>query len=281
MWKIQWNAISARIIGLIEAGTFFLQTIATGENDHHNMTNELLRNGTETAQAINRFQENYRIQLPGPAQESLDRFASRWEKLPGTSGGLPTLQGALTLLASFRAELDYLLADNEAFGRSLVLRAFAHLQRSLVVDYALRERWQDAFQKGETACEGLGAVHLLLHGIWAFKVSAEGGRSDLVLGTPLEVTDQLQASGEIFVLTEWKKLAAASELNDKERQAFNQATRYSNRSGILGGFELSRQRYLVMVSEDWLKMPNARHENGITYACLNVAVSPSVPSKAR
>ncbi len=69
--------------------------------------------------------------------------------------------GTLTALTEFRAEFEYLLADTEALARSLVDRAFIHLQRSLVVDPGLRGRWQKAFGAGEAACERLGAVHLL------------------------------------------------------------------------------------------------------------------------
>src|SRR3989442_569356 len=39
-----------------------------------------------------------------------------------------------------------------------------------------------AFEAGVPACESLGACHLLAHSVWAFKTSAEGERTDLVLG---------------------------------------------------------------------------------------------------
>jgi hypothetical protein len=48
--------------------------------------------------------------------------------------------------------------------------------------------------------EKLGAAHLLLHGIWAFKVSATGERTDLVPGEKLEITPQVEAASEALVL---------------------------------------------------------------------------------
>src|SRR5260221_1264020 len=43
-----------------------------------------------------------------------------------------------------------------------------------------------------------------LHGIWAFKVSATGERTDLVPGEKLEITPQVEAASEALVLTDWK-----------------------------------------------------------------------------
>jgi hypothetical protein len=98
----------------------------------------------------------------------------------------------LLKLDLFRAEFDHLLLDTEAVGRSIVRRAFAHLQRSIVADSDFRQKWQKAFGGNETGCEKLGACHLLLHGIWAFKAYAEGERTDLVLGGRLSITNEVQ-----------------------------------------------------------------------------------------
>ena len=51
-------------------------------------------------------------------------------------------------------------------------RAFLHLRRLLAVDRDVRAKWKAAYEgkQGEVACEALGAVHLLSHGIYAFKV---------------------------------------------------------------------------------------------------------------
>jgi hypothetical protein len=43
------------------------------------------------------------------------------------------------------------------------------------------------------ACEKLAGVHLLLHGIWAFKVHAAGERTDLVFPQP----SRLELAGDV------------------------------------------------------------------------------------
>jgi hypothetical protein len=58
----------------------------------------------------------------------------------------------------------------------------------IVVDKNVRAKWQAAWKKSgghETRCEQLGAVHLLSHGIWAFKTSANGA-TDLVYSDPID-----------------------------------------------------------------------------------------------
>jgi hypothetical protein len=181
-------------------------------------------------------------------------------------------------LASFRAEFEYLSRDNVAIVRSLVVRAFTHLQRLIVTDRFARELWAETFEAGEPACEGLGSCHLLSHGIWAFKTSAEGERTDLVLGGELDIeSKEVQRSSVGLILTEWKVVRKEDELQEKIEQAFEQAKRY--RSGILAGFEVASPRYLVIVSQDHLDMPQPREDGGVMYEYLNIAVSPSSPSK--
>lgn len=77
--------------------------------------------------------------------------------------------GALRRLVPDRYFPDFVvgvgLADTQERLRNVSDRAIAHLQRSIAVDEALREKWKTAFDHHETACEKLGAVHLLLHSI--------------------------------------------------------------------------------------------------------------------
>ena len=275
MWNIEWSKLSARIAGLLEAATYFVRT---GEADTSNITNELLRKARDTVDRIKTFSNNHGPQIPQSAREVLDRFVTLYNgQFPNTSGGLPATAGALTLLACFRGEFDYLVSDAEAVGRSLVARAFTHLQRSIVADAVIQDRWKAAFKQGETACEKLGAVHFLLHGVWAFKASATGGRTDLVLGVPLPVTDEVRTAADTLVLTEWKVVKDKGEMESQAKQALQQARRYS--SGVLAGFELSTRRYLVIVSDDFLALPENKQDGSVVYEYVNVAVSPSVPSK--
>jgi hypothetical protein len=86
-------------------------------------------------------------------------------------------------------------------------RAFVHLNRSIVVYAAVQRNWKEAYSAGETECEKFGAVHLLAHGIWAFKVDGASGRTDLVYQEPLLDLLNVRRSGDGLVMTEWKKLS--------------------------------------------------------------------------
>jgi hypothetical protein len=157
-------------------------------------------------------------------------------------------------------------------------RAFVHLKRSIVADSDLREKWKQSFKNGELACEKLGGSHLLLHGVWAFKVDAQGGRTDLILGEPITDLAEAERSAEALVLTEWKVARSDSELSQKLSDAKNQASKYS--AGVLAGFELARYRYLVVVTERDVKMPLDDDNGDFVYRKINIAVDPRPPSRA-
>lgn len=261
MFSTEWAALSARIASLIDASNLFLRSIATGENDEYGMSGELLRNARELVGHIKKLQARYADELPEAARQCLfDSIGRIDQRFPPDSGGLPAFAAAVTLLASFRAEFTHLLMDTEAVARSLVARAFAHLQRSIVADEVVRSRWKTAFAEGELACEGLGACHLLIHGIWAFKTSAAGERTDLVLNEPLFDLEEVQRASAALVLTEWKVVRSEAESDAKASEALHQARLYA--AGILAGSELSSRRYLVMVSEGRLR-PRAHQQDGL------------------
>ena len=122
-----------------------------------------------------------------------------------------------------------------------------------------------------------GAVHLLQHGIWAFKTAAAGEQTDLVYDEPRVIDTDAQRASEGLVLTEWKVVRAPSELQPQLRAAYNQARRYS--SGVLAGVDVVMTRYLVMVSEDHMTMPLPRVEPDAIYEYRNIAVKPKTPSR--
>ncbi len=180
---------------------------------------------------------------------------------------------------ALESELSFHFHDFDAFVRPVVERAFLHLKRSLVVDKDLQRRWADACGKDEPACEQLGAVHLLLHGIYAFKANAEGGRTDLILGNTVRATEELRRSVIGLVLTEWKRASSAKKAKEKFEQAREQASRYDE--GIMAGFELQRYRYLVVVSEKDCSIPNDIYQGNVIYRHINIPISPDTPSKAK
>lgn len=274
-WQTEWDAISNRIASTIEAGTFLTRTGQAVGSDYHGVSSVLIQNAKDTYRELIKFQDAYAALLPDRAADQLSRFLQNTRHwFTGSHlGGWSGLQ-ALAPLASFRAEFTHLISATAAVARSLVERAFLHLQRSIVADEDVARKWRAAFDRGETACEQLGSVHLLQHGIWAFKVSAEGERTDLVLGTRLEITPEIRASSEALVLTEWKVVRGDCEA--QAARALQQAKRYA--VGCLAGYELESIRYLVLVSAGLIDVPENHQEGSVTHRYVNISVQPAVPS---
>lgn len=232
---------------------------------------------------IHTFAERYGAQLPGDALSKISEFI---DELPFESEGLPAYLRDATAVAHFsamarrfRAEFNYLVSDLDFLIVRRTARAFSHLQRSIIADKAIRDKWIAAEKHHEIACEKLGAVHLLLHGVWSFKVSSEGERTDLVLGEPLRDDDitEVYLSAEGLVLTEWK-MATPSNRKQKYQEALAQAELYSK--GSLATIKLEGYRYLVIVSSDFLEdLPDDIAREEIVYKYVNIAVDPSTPSK--
>ncbi len=229
-------------------------------------------------ESVKQFATRHDAALPLTARQTLSRFSELGQGIL-TDANLDNsdlLLAAAAALSGFRAELQFQLADLSALILRTTERAFLHLQRQIVADRDYQRKWQGAFEEGEPACERLGSVHLLQHGIWAFKVSAEGGRTDLVFREPLKDLEAVADAADALVLTEWKVVNSASELASKIQEARIQAEMYA--VGVLGGVELAGYRYLVMVSEEVLQMPEDEDRNGVRYRHRNIAVGPSTPS---
>ncbi|MFC5862083.1 hypothetical protein ACFPT7_07245 [Acidicapsa dinghuensis] len=285
MWITEWQAISARITGLVGAGTFFLQT---RENDDYSVSEDLIQNATRTAKDVVVFRDRYAKVFRPQAFQCIENFVRAYDgrfyilptqKVSPKPNGFSGVTVAITTLESFRIEFDHLIADVDELTRSLAVRSFLHLQRSIVADDAVRERWTAAYKAGETACEKLGACQLLLHGIWAFKAVGTGEQTDLVVNEPMIVNDDIRRSSHGLVLTEWKIVRSQEQLRSQCEAAFKQARSYTG--GILAGFPVASTRYLVMVSEDVLHMQESIVDGEIIYEYRNVAVNPKTPSKRK
>jgi hypothetical protein len=105
---------------------------------------------------------------------------------------------------------------------------------------------------------------------------ATGERTDLVIGEPLTDLADVERSAEALVLTEWKLVPAPNQRDERIRQARMQASRYGR--GVLGGLELARYRYLVLVSKHALDMPVDDTQDDVVYRHINIAVDPKPPS---
>ena len=270
MWVTEWRAISARIAAIIEASTFATQTRQYEISGVSAILDQAVRDIEARLKSLYEVHEN---ELPDDPKICLWHHLENCDKQPVT----PVIAVlAVTRLAMFKAEFEYLITDAEVAVRSLTWRAFTHLQSSIAAAEDVRLRWQQAFKNGETCCERLGASHLLQHGIWSFKADAAGARTDLVLGVQHDDWEGAQRATEGLVLTEWKLVRNPRQLGAKAEQARAQARRYT--AAPLAGFELTSRRYIVVVSEERLDMPKQLQEDNVTYEHVNVAVAPKSPS---
>jgi len=287
-WLIEWKALSAQIQGLLEASRFYIESLSAGSKsgqyvlkDSYKVGNrQLLPHIEKICAALEKFRDVHKGFIPTAADESLTSALNKIQT------AFPNLANAdafnhvhvmVTLLVSFRAEFEYHLSDSSAVARRLSERAFIHLQRSIIVDTEIRRKWTKAFEEGEPHCEKLGGVHLLLHGIWAFKVNAEGERTDLVFGDPLPTDTSIERSAEALVLTEWKRVTSPKGVDKITSDARRQAARYT--SGGLAGLELARYRFIVLVSKTTLAQVADHLDGDVTYRHINIAVDPESPSK--
>lgn len=281
-WYHEWQALCARIQGLLDAGAFFYGALEHSSADDLSVRKRiLLVNAQAIYSALNAYLQSYREAFPERALETLERFLNRKEVQefnfdPGLNQIRGHVQFALTSLAAFKSEFSYIIADTQATALRITERAFLHLQRSIIVDDDIRTKWIAAFGVGETKCEQAGALHLLAHGIWAFKAHGEKGRTDLILNEPLPDSSIIEKTSTALVLTEWKTVKDKSDIDEKIRDAYEQAKLYL--TGVLGGIELTNYRYLVMVTEKGMKMPSDLLKGTIVYRHINIAVNPDTPS---
>ncbi|MBI4595550.1 MAG: hypothetical protein HY730_04130 [Candidatus Tectomicrobia bacterium] len=282
-WYQEWRALSARIQGLLDAGSFFYSAAEHSSSDNLSVRKKiLLTNAEKIFSSLTKYLKEYESTFPEGAFESLKRFLEQPDIInfnfrPDQGQIRGHVQFALTSLAAFQSEFSYIIADTQALALRITERAFAHLQRSIIADDEIKKKWLSAFDEGEPKCEKLGALHLLLHGVWAFKAYAEKGRTDLILNEPLSDTSIIEKSSTALVLTEWKVVRQNNKLEATIREAYEQTKIYT--AGVLSGIELANYRYLVMVSKKSMKMPADFMEGTIIYRHINVPVDPDTPSK--
>ncbi|MGO8954527.1 MAG: hypothetical protein ACLQF2_14540 [Rhodomicrobium sp.] len=276
-----WLALSTAIKSLKETGVLYANLQNARNEDSYGAAQYLCEQCAAVIRGLRSFRDDFANVLPAEVSARIDRFLSlriATAALTPERFHAEAARGALVGLAALEAEVSFMLFGRDEIIRSRSERAFLHLQRSLAVDSDIQSKWRTAFENGETECEKLGSLHLLGFGIYAFKVNAEGARTDLVYPEP---TDEALMSRAVegFILTEWK-VATSGNLLAKLREAKDQTERYE--AGALAGIELRRYRYLVMVSlAEVGPMPaDETPESGITYRHINIAIEPLTPSRA-
>lgn len=278
----QWKALSSRIQGLVQAGTLYAQYLRVRSSDSYGSAKRLREQSKDILNELLAFRVGFSESLPPAALAAIEKFRTITGPLIVNEAITPDaaqeqVWAFLIAIAAFDAELSFIFSNTQESIRTRSERAFHHLQRSIVADEEFRRKWQNAFEEGEVSCERLGAVHLLLHGIWAFKVSAAGARTDLVFQEPAEL-GSVQRYVVGLVLTEWKKAATDGEADQRFHEARLQAKRYSQ--GPLLGTELTAYRYAVVVSKHQVEIPADLKEGDVVYRHVNIAVKPRVPSKS-
>jgi hypothetical protein len=281
-YQDEWKALSNRIRGLTEALHLHAAILTVNANDTFSVARKLLEHIWKIGYSLRAFKDTFGDTLPHQAQEAIGTILSQ---IPEFSAGMPVSEtsdarrervwASVIMLSAFEAEMTFALSGNQEAILARSERAFSHLQRSIIVDPKVSADWKAAFKKGEVACEKLGAVHLLLHGIYAFKAHAGGGRTDLVFQEPEEFEGELRFA-EGLVLTEWK-IVTKDNVGGQCEHARLQAAKYAQ--GVLGGAELTSYRYIVGVSRDYVHFPQDVNEGGVIYRHKNIAVAPNVPSR--
>lgn len=281
-WQSDWRSIDARISGLEATVSMMTRAAALpGLNYEQILLSATKQTILNIGRSVSKFSEDYADVIPPSATTVLAALLYGPPPLPQTGAELSTWQAAINAIAALigkRAEVSMALLDYDSLGRQRTARAFEHLARSIIVDDGLKARWETAFQTDEVACERLGAVHLLLHGIWAFKVDAIGERTDLVLQEKLDITRTVAEATDFMVLTEWKLVRNIGELSSKADEGRHQAARYSRSS--LAATELAAIRYIVLVTQYGVVVPADIADGSRIYRFVNIAVSPESPSVA-
>ena len=121
----------------------------------------------------------------------------------------------------------------------------------------------------------LGALHLLSHGLYAFKIDAFNERTDIMLNEHLTTDDDLTSAIDAFVMTEWK-LVKHNDQVQKAVEARKQSERYQ--IGAALGVELTNTRYIVLLSDQDLVKIDDVSKNGAYYKHINIELAPSTAS---
>lgn len=287
-WLEQWKLLSARILGVGHAATYLAHSMQRTSSDSYGVSNFLQSELTAIYEELNAL--NKEENLPERAKTYLSASLEN-AALKSIVQKSPKPEHPAAPFIAFAATFEYLIADTDIVIRSRTERAFEHLKRSVAVDAFIlkndknnEERqttWQKAYEKGEIVCEKLGAVHLLQHGIWAFKVNGEGGRTDLVYEESPIDQQSVRSTASNLVLTEWKKVTEKTEKRDVKKiiqDSQKQIGEYS--SGVLGGIELKNTHYIILISNQNLELPQEPDPiNSIKYRYINIPVNPDIASK--
>jgi hypothetical protein len=280
MWTKEWTRLSRRI----ETWLAGAEAMKLNPTDYYGMSEAtLLPDAGAIENELEKMVNTFKGSAPELSVIFSGRHPARVKLKHGSSPpvGAGGVQAWAMYLATIRGQIDHLAQDPEADYSARVERAVQHAQRLVVVDSDVNGKWAAAYADGETACERLGAVHLLWHGVWAFKANASGERTDLITNSILgnDQIDDAARGGSVLTLTEWKRVTAQLTVSQAAEQAKTQLKRYSG--GSLAATELRRTCYAILVSVLHETMPaDADLGQGMRVRFVNLAVDPLPPSRS-
>lgn len=151
-WQFEWQALSARIQGILDAGSFFYKALHHSSEDARSVKKKvLLRNAEKIIKNLKEFHNKYQTGFPQSASDCLNSFLNQQEFTsrdffsPSRNFESANVQFSLTSLAAFQSEFNFIIADTQFIARRITERAFIHLQRCIVVDEDVRQKWITAF----------------------------------------------------------------------------------------------------------------------------------------
>ena len=277
-WQEEWKNISRRIDGVLSLGDVAFRIFSI-DNAYPDGVSDLIKKQISDIKSnLRSFIDVFGSELSIETSERINQYLN-CQEINGisTSNQFSWVSPQIINISAFRSDTEYCLASNSQLILRKTERAFLHLQQCIVADEEFENKWKSVFHsKREPDLEKLGAAHLLLHGIYAFKAHSEGGRTDLVFNEPLDLSS-VQRTSEGLVLTEWKKiLKSGDDVNLIAKQAREQSYHYSR--SALAGIELSSIRFIILVSEKRKSKPPDFNYDGVIYKHINIAVDPDSPS---
>lgn len=276
-WIERWRSLSARIDGFLSAANFVAQCLQAQSVLAAGVPQWLRAEIDSISVEFQRLHDTCSSMMPPEAASALADYLANPPIWSAQGGFDPVTVQGLAPLFMFRNRFEYLIRDSEIEAKNLTELAFEHLNRLIVASAETKNMWAAAFKKGEIACERLGAVHLLSHGIWAFKVQARGGATDLVYNEPLfRDVSPLSKVSRAIVLTEWKLARDANQLQRVAKIGRTQAADYAG--GVLGDLELKHIRYIVLVGRPKVPPPDDVVVGNVVYRHVYISVDPEAPS---
>lgn len=267
-WVSRWKNISGRILQLQEVSKAYFDSINSFGVDHYGIGgSSIIPAAKDLSLEIIELKRSF-TKLPPKVVGLISKLEKNFSGHKFT--GIPGVGGAMVILGVFNSEMNYYLKDQEILVKENVRRSFHHLQRSLMADPELQRKWMVGFQESDHYVQKLGGLHLLMHGIWGFKVEENSERGDLISAGPIKL-EEVESSGSSLVMTEWARVNPENAA-EKARQAYAKAASYVGRD--LPGTELRTERYLVLVSERPLAMPRNATDGEVEYVYVNVALNP-------